>query len=192
MGIIYCYTNKNTGKKYIGQTIHPEQRKRSHLYEATNHKTEYYFHRSIRKHGWEAFEYEVLETVDEEHLSERETFYIKSLNTHWPNGYNELIDHIGMPDSVRKKISETKKARWANESEETKRKSIEKAVQSNIGRKHSVDTNKKKSESMKAFLKKNPRIRKPWTQEMKDKQSAKLKEKYAQGIGRWANRINTQ
>lgn len=107
MGIIYCYTNKITGKKYIGQTINPIQRKRNHLHEATKRNSEYYFHRSIRKHGWKNFEYEILEETDS--LTEREAHYIKTMNTLWPNGYNQLDKHIAMNDDIREKISETKK-----------------------------------------------------------------------------------
>lgn len=184
MGIIYCYTNKITGKKYIGQTIHPEQRKRNHLHEAVKNKTDYYFHRSIRKHGWENFEYEVLEETD--NLTERETFYIRHLNTLWPNGYNELEEHIGIPESVRQKISKTKKEKIAKMTCEERRELTKKMCEKNTGAKHSEETRKKQSEAMKKYLAENPRRKRIWTQEMKDKQSALLKEKYEQGIGRWS------
>lgn len=59
-GIIYKYTNKINGKVYIGQTINPKIRKSQHK----NSKADDYFHRAIRKYGWEAFDYEVLYEFD--------------------------------------------------------------------------------------------------------------------------------
>jgi group I intron endonuclease len=118
-GTIYCYTNKITGKKYIGQTIRPEQRKASHLHEAIRHKNDYYFHRSIRKHGWENFEYEVLEeNVDSNLLSDRETYYIKTFGTLWPNGYNELEQSHTLTTEIREKISTSQKERFKKMTDE--------------------------------------------------------------------------
>ena len=81
-GIIYCYTNTITGKKYVGQTIHPNQRKYSHKYNALMRGSDYYFHRSIRKHGWEAFIYEVLEE-HVQNLNEREDHYMEKYDSIW-------------------------------------------------------------------------------------------------------------
>lgn len=184
MGIIYCYTNIKTGKKYIGQTIHPEQRKRSHLHEAIKKDSQYYFHRSIRKHGWDAFTYEVLEETDK--LSERETHHIKELNTLWPNGYNQLESHIGMPEDIRKKISDTKKKQYAAMTSEERKQRMNVLIEANKGSKRSEETRNKMSESAKKYLRENPRPKRIWTQEQRDKQSALLKEKYSQGIGRWS------
>ena len=184
MGFIYCYTNKITGKKYIGQTINPDQRKACHKNKALKEKSDYYFHRSIRKHGWDNFDYQVLEETD--NLNERETHYIKEMNTLWPHGYNELLEHNGMPESVRQKISKTKKEQWNLLSEEEKKSRIDRMTESNRGKKRSEETRKKQSESAKKYLAKNPRKTKVWTQEMKDNMSKLLKEKYSQGIGRWA------
>jgi group I intron endonuclease len=183
MGIIYCYTNKKTDKKYIGQTIHPEQRKRNHIHEAFVRDSDYYFHRSLRKHGLESFKYEILEETDD--LNNRENYYIETLNTLWPYGYNQTY---ASTNSVlhRKKISEGKKAKFAAMSPEERRASVEPMVQANIGSKKNEETRRKMSESMKKYLAENPRPKRVWTDEMKAEQSRRLKEKYAQGIGRWA------
>jgi group I intron endonuclease len=145
MGIIYCYTNKITGKKYIGQTVHPRSRKSCHLHEAIKRNSRYYFHRSIRKHGWENFEYEILEETD--NLGERETFYIKEYNTLWPHGYNEILMHNVMPEETKKKISETKKRQWKEMSAEEQSAKIEQMRQANLGR---PQTEKQKSRAREA------------------------------------------
>lgn len=92
MGIIYCYTNLINGKKYIGQTINPNQRYNAHKSSAFNPKDPEYdsvIHRAFRKYGYENFKYEILaeaETIDE--LNGLEIYYIAHYNTQIPNGYN--------------------------------------------------------------------------------------------------------
>lgn len=93
---IYKFTNKITGKTYIGQTNDIEKRKRGHKSESFNPKANGYnlpFHAAIRKYGWENFEFEILEEIPDEfgreYLNEREIFFIsyyKSLVDE--NGYN--------------------------------------------------------------------------------------------------------
>lgn len=55
-GIIYKYTNKINGKVYIGQTIDEKRRKQEHSLARENSR----FHASIRKYGFNNFEYKVL------------------------------------------------------------------------------------------------------------------------------------
>lgn len=92
MSIIYCYTNILNGKKYVGQTINPEQRKQAHKSEAFNEKAPQYnspFHRAIRKYGLENFNYEILAEVENpKELDDLEIYYIKFFNTQIHNGYN--------------------------------------------------------------------------------------------------------
>lgn len=176
MGIIYCYTNNITGKKYIGQTIHPERRKACHLHEATKGNSEYYFHRSIRKHGWDSFSYEVLEET--ENLSERETFYIRSYNTLWPNGYNQLEEHNAMPEEVKKKISETKKKQYASKTDEEKKQYAD-ARRGPNGKKHSEESKKKRSESLKKYYSEHKRVMSEETKiKIKDSMRKVRKEKF--------------
>ena len=58
-GIIYKYTGP-TGKCYIGQTTRPASRKSEHK----NAKDNTYFHKAIRKYGFDNFKYEVLYEFD--------------------------------------------------------------------------------------------------------------------------------
>lgn len=112
MGIIYLWTNKNTNKHYVGQTINPEQRKANHICEAFKRGSDYYFHRSLRKHGLEAFEYKVLEeNVERDNLNARENYYIDKYNSIWPNGYNQCRAN-SLDETAIKKMSETKKLKW--------------------------------------------------------------------------------
>ena len=182
MGIIYCYTNRTTGKKYIGQTLHPERRKSSHLHEATKRNSQYYFHKSIRKYGIEEFYYEILEETDQ--LDERENYYIEKLNTLWPNGYNQTLCRNNS-ELMRNAISEGRKKWWKNLSEDEKQKRTEYLGTIAKGCKHSEESKKKRSDSLKKYLAENPRPKRVWTTEMKKKQSELLKEKYKNGIGRW-------
>lgn len=94
VGVIYCYTSP-TKKKYIGKTINEEQRKadfrcmvKPYTYGISK------IERARQKYGWEAFDYEVLERVendDKEKLNQKlielETAYIKFYDT-YNNGYN--------------------------------------------------------------------------------------------------------
>lgn len=89
-GIIYCYTNKTNGKKYIGQTIKNNYVKRHYRHKYQDVKNETAFSRAIAKYGYDNFTLEILEEniPTNELLSEREIFYIKELNAKVPNGYN--------------------------------------------------------------------------------------------------------
>jgi hypothetical protein len=169
MGIIYCYTNKNTGKKYIGQTIHPEQRKRNHLHEAIVKESDYYFHRSIRKHGIDAFVYEVLEE-NVKNLNERENHYINIHDTIWPNGYNQCSAN-SLDKTAIEKMRETKKKQFAAMSEEERKERTRKLCEGNVGRKHSEETKRKMSKSAKKYIKNNPRV---MSEETKQKIAASI------------------
>ena len=50
-GIIYCY-HSPSNKYYIGQTIHESKRRRQHI-QLSNTGDNAYFHKAIRKHGFE-------------------------------------------------------------------------------------------------------------------------------------------
>ena len=102
-GIIYKFTNRINGKVYIGQTIKEYQR-----YQAHKHcYGDSLLHRAINKYGFENFDYDVIERLDEELLDEREIFWIsyyKSNNNKF--GYN-LTD--GGEGSRGRKLTEQHK-----------------------------------------------------------------------------------
>lgn len=99
---IYKITNLSTGKMYVGQAVSHilnhkryrpygyEGRFRCHVSEAfsTKKNQSHYLNNSIRKYGVEDFEVELLEHCELPNADEREIYYIKSLNTLFPNGYN--------------------------------------------------------------------------------------------------------
>ena len=118
MAIIYCYTNQINNKKYIGQTINPEQRKNQHKSSAFNPADKDYealIHRAFRKYGYENFTYEILAEIynnDFDLLNELERYYILKLNSKVPNGYNVLD---GGENCSRPHKEETKeKMRWSH------------------------------------------------------------------------------
>ena len=90
-GIIYLITNKITGKKYVGQTIHKlkDRWNWGHCSKVKN-KSEYYIHRAIRKYGVENFKIEqILECYSKEMLTIMETFKIMVNHSHCSEGgYN--------------------------------------------------------------------------------------------------------
>lgn len=88
--IIYLITNKLNGMKYVGQS-YTSFRKR---YKTKNNWWKYthndYLMNTIKKYGIENFSISILEhnVKDDFELDNLETYYIKELNTLYPNGYN--------------------------------------------------------------------------------------------------------
>lgn len=94
VGIIYkceCILNS---KCYIGQTIQSFEKRQYAHKKLAEHNGKQHFYCAIRKHGWENFKWEILETVTGEKeeiykkLDELEVFYVKKFNT-LANGYNQ-------------------------------------------------------------------------------------------------------
>ena len=122
---IYCFINKITGKRYIGQTNNIEKRKRGHKSESFNPKANGYnlpFHCAIRKYGWENFVFVILEEIDDsfgrEYLNEREIYFIsyyKSLINQ--NGYNYTEGGAGCAKSKLSFSEQVKLSKLFNEEE---------------------------------------------------------------------------
>ena len=98
---IYVIRNKVTKKVYVGRTVMTVRKRwANHIYESFNKDSKgyhLYFHRSIRKHGRENFEfYKIYDfenpNVTEEQLNACELYFIKKYNScvlfENSNGYN--------------------------------------------------------------------------------------------------------
>lgn len=97
-GIIYCITNTLTGKSYVGQTtLSLVDRWGLHKSAALGgHPGCLYFYNSIRKHGVQAFNLQVLDTAsDLETLNQKEIHWICKLDTLVPKGYNLMLGGKG-------------------------------------------------------------------------------------------------
>lgn len=99
---IYKITNLSNGKIYVGQAVSHilnhkkyrpyghEGRFRCHISEAfsTKKNQSHYLNNAIRKYGVNDFVVELIEYCETEKSDEREIYYIKELNSLYPNGYN--------------------------------------------------------------------------------------------------------
>lgn len=95
MGSIYKITNQLNGKSYIGKTTWPVQtRWNAHINVAIGNNNTHsdIIHLALAKYGIDNFSFEVLETISNDKLNEREQYWIEHFNTyiHAPNsqGYN--------------------------------------------------------------------------------------------------------
>lgn len=159
VGIIYCWYCISTDKYYVGQTIDPKRRFKTHIDDAINKKDNIYFHRALRKYGLENFVYCILEeNVLRENLNMKEMDWIEEFDSFY-NGYNMSAGggQTIFSDEVKRKLSESLKGKPAwnkgkpawnkgkHCSEETKRK-LSKSCK---GKKLSEETKRKLSESLK-------------------------------------------
>ena len=90
---IYKIRNTVNGKIYVGQSINIYERFWQHKYKSYK-KTELAYrsaiHKAFRKYGIDAFEFSIIEECGASELDEREKYWIKTLNSTFPNGYNIL------------------------------------------------------------------------------------------------------
>jgi group I intron endonuclease len=99
---IYKIINLLNGKIYVGQAVshilnHKKYRPygckgrfKCHISEAFSNKKNqsYYLNNALRKYGINNFNVHLIEYCEVDKADEREIFYIKELNTLYPNGYN--------------------------------------------------------------------------------------------------------
>ena len=111
---VYLISNNVNGKCYVGSTIHLDQRRKEHFSRLANNKhINAHLQNAYNKYGREAFDFEILETVDiddniKDKLLKREQFWIDNLKPE----YNILLvagSNLGYhhTDKTKKKISES-------------------------------------------------------------------------------------
>ena len=163
-GIIYCYTNKINGLKYIGQTTNEQSRRYSFTNPNARYCTSYKqykeggklskFDQARKDFGLEAFDYEILDIIENEdseylidELNALETYYIKKYDTMKSLKGHKMSELTyqklcltGYPhtEESKKKISELAKERY---------KDITKHPM--YGKHHSEESKRKNSESRK-------------------------------------------
>ena len=146
--IIYCATEINTGKRYIGRTIKPlPERIRRHKYTAENRIPRCKFHEALAANNFD-FRWDIIETcTTTKTLVERETYWIRHYNTLDDNyGYN-TAPAVAMTDATREKISQAKKGK-KHSCAAKKKMSL-----AHIGLKHSPETIAKIRKATKGQMK---------------------------------------
>jgi group I intron endonuclease len=108
--IVYLITNKINGKRYVGQTVQPADRRfKRHISDAISKKHNYPLHEAVRKYGKGNFEIRVLSRCDSlEEMNHRESYYIKLFKSLAHNGYNVSLGGQNGPMIGRKHKESTK------------------------------------------------------------------------------------
>lgn len=135
MVCIYQITNLITGDFYIGQTINFENRIKAHKRVPPPKMRD-----DIKKYGWDNFKFEVIEECERGNLTERERYYIKTLNP----AYNILPFGYEISEETRRKISQ------ANLGKEVSAETREKISKAKKGKKFSPEHRAKIKKRMQA------------------------------------------
>ena len=147
MGCVYLAKNRVNGKRYVGKTIGPlEKRMVYHLLAAKHKANTTLFTRALAKHGAAAFEWIVLfEGDNDSELLRVEREMIAMLRTRSPKGYN-LTDGGEGPcgckrsEETRRKMSEASQNRKRAPLSPDHRAKIGAAIK---GKRHSEETKEK-------------------------------------------------
>lgn len=116
---IYKITNTINDKTYIGQSKQTSVRWRDHIASSKMTPETLRFNSALyeemREYGTDKFTFETIEEVSDEKAYEKEQFWIKELNTLYPNGYNLTSGGEKgkfYSDITKERIGEKTKERW--------------------------------------------------------------------------------
>ncbi len=176
VGIYKIWIN-NSSYMYIGQSIGLGQRNRSHIWDLkrglhNNSKLQ----NAYNKYGG-AYHFEVVELCSEEHLNEREVYYIKKHNSLSPGGYNlrEGGDGGRHTEETKDKISAAKKGKKHTEETKDKMSAAKKGNKNALGSKRSEETKDRMSAAMKGRKGNKSFLGRKHTEEAKANMSAAQK-----------------
>ena len=105
VGVIYKITCLINGKPYVGQT---RQKLSRRISGHKRSKRKFGVDAAIAKYGWDNFTVEVIEECPIEKLNEREIFWIATLGSKAPNGYNLTDGGDGGSGKGRSQSAETR------------------------------------------------------------------------------------
>lgn len=148
---IYKCVNKINGKVYIGFDSNWPSRKNSHksIYKKSNFK----FHRSILKHGWDNFEWSVIyQSQDCDYTLKMMEPYFITEHDSFKFGYNSTIGGEGRPGQTpwnKGKINCYSAEQINKLSIQAKHRYLDKHNHPMSGKKHSSTSREKMSESAK-------------------------------------------
>lgn len=120
---IYIITNKVSGHRYIGQSIHIERRFAEHRGKGKEHN--YLLDRAFKKYGYENFAFDVLEECEASELDEREMYYISKLKPEYNRTAGGAGCKMPLTEEQKEHLRQCGKRQWANMTEEQKRSVIE-------------------------------------------------------------------
>ena len=127
---IYKIVNTLNGKVYIGISINFANRQKRHQYQSFNQNSSSYntkLSRAFRKYGWNNFNWEIIyQSKDYDHIKSMEGFFIENFNS-LNEGYNMTLGGEGTKGHKLTKDHKNKLSL------------------TNIGKKESTETKKKKS-----------------------------------------------
>lgn len=142
---IYCFYNPATGKSYIGMTTNEPQRYDAHYRRFLQGARTNKLYNSMRKHGWDAFEYRILavkpEGASDQWLPNAERIAIAMYDS-YRNGYNMTpggdVSSMLNPEVAKKNAD----ARRGRKMPQEVREKIRRA---NTGKKNTEEARKKMS-----------------------------------------------
>lgn len=155
MGVIYKITSP-TGRLYVGQTKCFRKRVKSYRHKCVNiNYTNNKLFNSFKKHGFDSHKIEIIETIDDNILYEREKFWIKELDTYC----FENKKHLNMSRG-----GEGGGKTWMFDIERREKQSENNKGANNFfyGKKHSDSTKKILSEKMSEINKRIGRVVPKW------------------------------
>lgn len=97
---IYLLKCRVTGKSYVGVTSRSLEER---WHDGQGYKNQPIIYNDICEYGWNNFEHSLIDTAfTYKESREKERFYIKTMNSLFPNGYNIISGETGLPNRLRK------------------------------------------------------------------------------------------